>query len=177
TRPGLVHAAIRRGDYTTALRRGPRLPATLDDGWLRDVLEEILGGRRLVEKPPDERLGAPERLQHEDLLERPFLQVEEDRIPRRRDDVFRVALEAHAPEVGAGVARRVVDRPENLVVAGDPLDCVGLLELVVEALARPDVVVLEVDHRDPRVRPAHAVLGPIALKEIELDHPVELAVE
>ena len=72
---------------------------------------------------------------------------------------------------------RVVDRPGDLLVARDALDRLGLLEPVVEALARPDVVVLEVDHRHPGVRPAHAVLGPVVLEEIELDHPVELAAE
>src|SRR5262245_14023644 len=128
--------------------------SSLDDGRLRDVLEEILGGRGLVEQAPNEGLGAPQRLQHEDLLQRTFLQVEEDRVPRRRDDVLGVPLEAHTPEVGASIARRVVDRPGDLLVAGDPLDRVRLLEPVVEALARPDVVVLEVDHRNPRVRPA-----------------------
>src|SRR5262245_9325743 len=65
-------------DYTTELRRGSRLPAPgrphLHDGGLRDVLEEVLRGRGLVEEAADQGLGAAQGLQHEDLLQRPFLE-------------------------------------------------------------------------------------------------------
>src|SRR2546421_497046 len=64
----------------------------------RDVAPEIAGGRRLGEQSPHVRLGTPQRLEHEDLLERSFLEVEDHRVPGSRDDLFRVALQAHPAE-------------------------------------------------------------------------------
>src|SRR4029079_3466248 len=138
------------GDYTAggvgsgAFQR-PGDPA-LDDRRLRDVLEQVPGGRGLIEQAAYEGLGAPERLEHEDLLQRPFLEVEEDGITRGRDDVLRVPLETHPAEVSPRNERRSVCRGRYILVARDALDRVGLLQPVVESLAGPDVVVLEVDH-------------------------------
>ena len=123
------------------------------------------------------RLRAPQRLQHEDLLQRPFLEVEDHGVPARGDDLVRVALQAHPAEVGARVLGRIVDGLGDLVVGDEPVDGLGLLQLEVEALARADVVVLEVDHLHPRVVPVQVVLGDVVLDELLLDDPVQLAPE
>jgi len=122
-------------------------------------------------------LGAAQGLEHEDLLERPLLEIEDHGVPAGRGDLVRVALQAHAAEVGARVLGGIVHRLGDLVVGDDPLDRIRLLELVIEPLPRSDVVVLEVDHRDPGVAPVEPVLRHVVLDELALDDPVELARE
>ena len=83
---------------------------------LAEVPQQVAGGRRVGEELAHVGLGAAERLQHEDLLQRALLEVEDHRVPGRRDDLVRVLLQAHAAEVGAGVLGRIVDGLGDLVV-------------------------------------------------------------
>src|SRR2546422_4817962 len=48
---------------------------------------------------PYTTLFRSERLEHEDLLQGSLLEVEDHRVPARRHDLVRVALQAHAAEV------------------------------------------------------------------------------
>src|SRR2546422_1646359 len=50
---------------------------------------------------PYTTLFRSERLEHEDLLQGSLLEVEDHRVPARRHDLVRVALQAHAAEVRA----------------------------------------------------------------------------
>src|SRR6478609_2640594 len=76
-----------------------------------------------------------------------------------------------------GGLRRHRLRAEDLEVGGDPGDGPALLEQVVEAAAAVDVVVGEVELGDPRVAQRQAVLGAVALDQLPLDDPVDLAVD
>src|SRR5438445_8635309 len=141
----------------------------------RDVAQQVGGRRRFRQELPHVRLGAAERFQHEDLLEGAFLEVEDDRVPGGRHDLVAVALQAHPPEVRPRVFGRIVDGLRDLVVGAHAVNRVRLLELVVEALAGPDVVVLEVDHLHAVVVQLEFVLGHVVLDGLPLDDPVELA--
>src|SRR2546428_10648515 len=143
----------------------------------RDVAQQVGGRRRFRQELPHVCLGAAERLEHEDLLEGAFLEVEDDRVPGGRHDLVAVALQAHSTEVRPRVLRWVVDRLGDLVIGDHAIDRLGLLELVVEALAGTEVVVLEVDHQHTVIVPLEVVLGDVVLDELPLDDPVELAAE
>src|SRR5947209_10734809 len=66
---------------------------------------------------------------------------------------------------------------EDLEVAGDAVDRALALEQVVQPAAAVDVVVREVDLRDPRGRERQVVLGAVALDQLVLRHPVYLALD
>jgi len=65
--PGFLHVGLRK--YSALL---------YPEGGAGEVLEEILGGGRLIQEMSNVGLRPPEGLEHEDLLERAFLEVEDD---------------------------------------------------------------------------------------------------
>ena len=63
------------------------------------------------------------------------------------------------------------------VVVDDAVDEAAPLEQVVQRPVAGDVVVREVDQRDPRVREREVVAVAECLDEVVLDHPVDLGLE
>src|SRR4051812_24881197 len=82
-----------------------------------------------------------------------------------------------ASEPGARGLRGDGLRLEDAQVTGDAVDGALALEQVVEAAAAVDVVVGEVDLGDARRRQRQVVLCAVALDQLVLGHPVDLALD
>src|SRR4051794_12784425 len=79
-----------------------------------------------------------------------------------------------AAQLRAGGLRRHRLGLEDLDVARHALHLAAALEQVEQAPAAGDVVVRQVQLSHTRVREVETVLGPVALDQPELDHPVDL---
>ena len=110
-------------------------------------------------------------------LQRLAADVEDHRVPGGGGDLGGVLRHAAAAEVGAGVVRRLGDGPLDLVLGEQALHAAARDEPVVEALVVPHVGVLQVDQVQLGGVPAQALALAVALEQLELGHPVELAGE
>ena len=82
-----------------------------------------------------------------------------------------------APQPRTGRLGRVLDRVRDVVVGDDAFDQPPLLHAVEQAARAIDVVVLQIDQRDPRVGECEAVTLAVGLDQLVLDDPVAFAVE
>src|SRR6266542_5986217 len=160
-------------------REGTALPR-LSPLRSRSALEQADQRRsvgRFGEELLDVRPSPPEGFAHRHALERVVAGVEDQRIPRRRDDGVPEPVDAPPPEERPGVLGRFEHGPLDLVVIGEPLDLPGGREAVVQTLVPADVVVLQVDQPELRVVPRQPVALPVSLQDPVLRHPVQLAVQ
>ena len=122
------------------------------------------------------RRGPAQRVAHRDPLQRRGARdVEHDRVPARGRDLGAVARHGLAPEVRAGVPRRVQDRLRHLLGRDEQLDGPGADEPVVQPALGPHVRPLQVHRGEPRVVPRQVVATTHPLEQPELGQPLDLA--
>ena len=117
--------------------------------------------------------GAPGGLEHRDPAQGLGADVEHQRVPVGRDDVVGPALQAPAPEVGAGRPGWLGDGQVDLGVGGEALQP----EAGGEALVGAQVVVLQGQGGQAGRVPGQVMAVLVGLEQTELGHPVELVGE
>src|SRR5664280_295205 len=140
-------------------------------------VDQLDCGGALVEQAADVGLGAAQRLEGRHPLQRVPAHIEDHTVPGGGGDLGAVPRQASAAEVGPGVLGRLCHRPHDGRLADQPLHPSPSHQPVVQALVRADVGVLQVDQLQPRGVPAQAVPTAVALEDLQLGHPVQLAAQ
>src|SRR3954453_19105420 len=178
-----TNRASRRRTKKTPQSKGKVRTATIAGDGKRAALERARGGRgpsaglHAFDEFMHPLVVRAERVLAEDGALRLVVELQVHPVHREVAPTLLGTLDELSPEPGPRGLGRDGLRLEHPEVVGHPGDRTTPFQEVVKTSAPVDVVVREVQLRDPRVAQRQPVLGAVALEQLPLDHPVDLPLD